>query len=279
MEEEKKKTVKKKATSAKKVTKAVEISENIENNTVETKKKNGVVEFFSKNAIIPYTIIGIALFFLAVMLVAQIKTVSNTEQVLKGKREIELSEELIKLKNEYETLKTKYDENEKIVEEYKNNASSNNELISSMKSAIETYSILAGATDVSGEGIIVTLDDGNTISDGSDVLVHDSDILTVVNELKAAGAEAISVNDERIIATTAIRCVGPVIQINYHKVASPFTIKAIGNAQYLESAMTIKNGVVDVLKKYGINIKVERNKALQVLKFNRTINTDEAHLE
>ena len=243
------------------------------------KEKNAFLEFLNKQSIVPYSIIGIALFLLAMMLVAQIKTVSNTEEVLKGKREIELSEELIKLKNEYDTLKKKYDENEKIVEEYRTNASSNSELIASMKSAIETYSILAGATDVSGEGVVVMLDDGDTINEGSDVLVHDSDVLTVVNELKAAGAEAISVNDERIITTTAIRCVGPVIQINYHKVAAPFTIKAIGNAQYLESAMTIKNGVVDVLKKYGINVKIERNKNLQVLKFDRTIDTDAAHLE
>ena len=245
----------------------------------ENKKESKVIAFLNKYSIVPYTIIGIALFLLAMMLVAQIKTISNTEEVLAGKREAELSEELINLQKEYKTLKNKYEENERIVEEYKNNASNNSELIASMKSSIETYSILAGATDVTGEGIIVTLDDGNTVAEGSDVLVHDSDILTVVNELKAAGAEAISVNGQRIIATTAIRCVGPVIQINYQKVAAPFTIKAIGNAQYLESAMTIKNGVVDVLKKYGINVKVERNKNLVVTKYEGTLETNEARPE
>lgn len=245
----------------------------------ENKKESKVIAFLNKYSVVPYTIIGIALFLLAMMLVAQIKTISNTEEVLAGKREAELSEELINLQNEYKTLKNKYEENERIVEEYKNNASNNSELIASMKSSIETYSILAGATDVTGEGIVVTLDDGNTVAEGSDVLVHDSDILTVVNELKAAGAEAISVNGQRIIATTAIRCVGPVIQINYQKVAAPFTIKAIGNAQYLESAMTIKNGVVDVLKKYGINVKVERNKNLVVTKYEGTLETNEARPE
>lgn len=240
----------------------------------DNKKENKIIKFINKNAIIPYTIIGIALFLLSMMLVAQIKTVSNTEEVLQGKRETELSEELIKLQEEYKILKAKYEENEKVVEEYKNNSSTNNELIASMKTAIENYSILAGVTDVKGEGIIVTLDDGDTVLEGSDVLVHDSDVLTVVNELKAAGAEAISVNGQRIIATTAIRCVGPAIQINYQKVAAPFEIKAIGNAQYLESAMTIKNGVVDVLKKYGINVTVSRTKNLEVLKFEGNISSD-----
>ena len=242
------------------------------------KKQNNFVKFMNKNAIIPYTIIGIALFLLSMMLVAQIKTVSNTEEVLQGKRENELSEELIKLQDEYKKLKAKYDENEKVVEEYKNNSSTNNELIASMKTAIENYSVLAGVTDVIGEGIIVTLDDGDTVLDGSDVLVHDSDVLTVVNELKAAGAEAISVNGQRIIATTAIRCVGPAIQINYQKVAAPFEIKAIGNSQYLESAMTIKNGVVDVLKKYGINVLVSRAKNLEVPKFEGSISSDNTQI-
>lgn len=250
------------------------------NNTNKSSQKNqtSFVKFMNKNAIIPYTIIGIALFLLSMMLVAQIKTVSNTEEVLQGKRENELSEELIKLQDEYKKLKAKYDENEKVVEEYKNNSSTNNELIASMKTAIENYSVLAGVTDVKGEGIIVTLDDGDTVLDGSDVLVHDSDVLTVVNELKAAGAEAISVNGQRIIATTAIRCVGPAIQINYQKVAAPFEIKAIGNSQYLESAMTIKNGVVDVLKKYGINVLVSRAKNLEVPKFEGSISSDNTQI-
>lgn len=245
----------------------------------QNKKENNFVKFMNKYAIIPYTIIGIALFLLSMMLVAQIKTVSNTEEVLQGKRENELSEELIKLQEEYKNLKAKYAENEKIVEEYKNNSSTNNELIASMKTAIENYGVLAGVTDVSGEGIVVILDDGDTVLEGSDVLVHDSDILTVVNELKAAGAEAISVNGQRIIATTAIRCVGPAIQINYQKVAAPFEIKAIGNAQYLESAMTIKNGVVDVLKKYGINVSVNRDKKLQVPKFEGNISSDNTQIQ
>ena len=92
-------------------------------------------------------------------------------------------------------------------------------------------------------------------------------MLTVVNELKAAGAEAISINGQRIIATSAIRCVGPVIQVNYQKVAAPFEIKAIGNAQYLESAMTIKNGVVDLLKEYGVSVTVSRQNNVEIPKY------------
>jgi uncharacterized protein YlxW (UPF0749 family) len=143
-----------------------------------------------------------------------------------------------------------------------------------MNDTIENLSIRAGSTDLIGEGVIITLTDGDKATlTNSNPLVHDSDILTVVNELQAAGAEAISVNNQRIISTSSIRCVGPVIQVNYQKVASPFKIKAIGNSQYLESAMNIKNGIVDTLKEYGINITVERVNEVKILKYDGTFNT------
>lgn len=241
------------------------------------KKENALLEkikvFCKKNSVFTYVAIGIALFFLSVMLVAQMKTISNTEEVLQGKREAQLSDELVNLQRNYNELKEKYDENQKVVEEYQNSSSTNNSLIASMKNQIDYLSLLSGTTDVKGEGVVITLSDGQAPSNTStrtDTLVHDSDVLTVVNELKAAGAEAISVNGQRIIATSAIRCVGPVIQVNYQKVAAPFEIKAIGNAQYLESAMNIKNGVVDMLKELGVGVSVSREKEVIIPKYEGT---------
>lgn len=229
-----------------------------------------VVLVFKKYSIIPYTVIGIALFFLSMMLAAQMKSMSDTEELIAGKRETQLADELVTLQRKYDDLKSKYDDSAKIVEEYQNNSSTNNTLIASMKDQIQALSAMSGVTDLKGEGIVITLNDGTKASDASvrsDTLVHDSDLLTVVNELKAAGAEAISINGQRIIATSAIRCVGPVIQVNYQKVAAPFEIKAIGNAQYLESAMTIKNGVVDLLKEYGVSVTVSRQNNVEIPKY------------
>ena len=237
------------------------MTENKKNVKKNNKFFNTLKSFCKKYSVATYVCIGIALFFLSLMLVAQMKTISNTEEVLQGKREAQLSDELVNLQRNYNELKSKYDENQKVVEEYQNSSSTNNSLIASMKNQIDYLSLLSGTTDVKGEGVIITLSDGETPSDTStrtDTLVHDSDVLTVVNELKAAGAEAISVNGQRIISTSAIRCVGPVIQVNYQKVAAPFEIKAIGNAQYLESAMNIKNGVVDMLKQLGVGVSMTR---------------------
>ncbi len=244
------------------------------NNKKENKIITKVVKILKKYSIIPYTMIGIALFFLTIMLTAQMKSISNSEEIIQGKRETQLAEDLVNLQNKYDNLKKEYENSLEIVDEYQNNSATNNTLISSMKEQINTLSAISGTTDLKGEGIILTLNDGSKVSDEqlrSDSLVHDSDLLTVVNELKAAGAEAISINGQRIITTSAIRCVGPVIQVNYQKVAAPFEIKAIGNAQYLESAMTIKGGVVDLLKEYGVSVTVSRQSNIKILKYDGTL--------
>lgn len=230
-----------------------------------------ISNFFVKHSLSTYIVIGISLFFLSMMLAAQMKSISNTEEMLEGKREAQLADDLVNLQRKYNDLKEKYEKSEKIVNEYQNNASTNDTLINSMKQELDVLSLLAGTKDIKGEGIVITLNDGvktpNSTEINSDTLVHDSDVLTVVNELKAAGAEAISVNGQRIISTSAIRCVGPVIQVNYQKVAAPFEIKAIGDAQYLESAMNIKNGIVDTLKELGIGVTVVRQPEVRIPKY------------
>ena len=254
----------------KKVKKTIENTKNNKTNKMFGK----ITLFFKQYSLFSYIIIGIALFFLAMLFTAQMKSISNTEQIIDGKREAQLADDLVTLQRKYDDLKQKYSENQKVVEEYQTNSSTNNTLILSMKTQIDDLAKISGTTDLKGEGITMVLTDGNKIKDPdkrSDSLVHDSDILTVVNELKAAGAEAISVNGQRIISTSAIRCVGPVIQVNYQKVAAPFEIKAIGNSQYLESAMNIKNGVVDLLKEYGVSITVTKQNNVVIPKFDGTI--------
>ncbi len=231
------------------------------------KKVNKLNEFVQKHSLPAFFSIGIAAFLLVAMITAQVTTMSKSEAILEGKRESELADSLVSLQRDYDELKEKYEESQEIVEEYQTNSSTNDSLIASMKSQIDNLGLLAGTTDVQGEGIIITLYDGNT----SDSLVHDSDLLTVINELRVAGAEAISVNENRIITTSAIRCVGSVVQVNYQKVAAPFVIKAIGNAQYLESAMTIKNGVVDVLNGYGLKVTLTRESNIEIPKYQGTL--------
>lgn len=242
------------------------------NNILQKDSVKKTVERMKKYNITAIVMIALAVFIFSFIISAQLNTVGNTDIISKGMREAELLSELQKAKEEYEVLQENYEESQKIVEEYKTNASSNDTLISSMKSELENAKILAGLETVKGEGVVVTLEDSTDTTLSQEAgLVHDTDLISVVSELKSAGAEAISINGQRVIAITAIRCVGPTIQVNSTKVASPFYIKAIGNAKYLESALNIKNGVVSSLKSYGIKVDIETDKSITIDKYDATL--------
>ncbi|HZK43345.1 MAG TPA: DUF881 domain-containing protein [Syntrophomonadaceae bacterium] len=121
-----------------------------------------------------------------------------------------------------------------------------------LQTELQTANMAAGGLEIEGPGITLTLDDsarGLKIGeDPNDLLIHDYDILIIVNELKASGAEAISVNGERITAMSEIRCAGTLILVNWVKIAPPFVIKAIGNPDMLESGLNMKGGYLQTLK-------------------------------
>ena len=226
------------------------------------------VDVIKKYNITAIVMIALALFIFSFVIAAQLNTVGNTNIISEGMREAGLLRELQNMKEEYENLKEQYEESQEIVEEYKTSSSSNDALIASMKSELDKANLLAGLSDVRGEGVVITLKDSTDTELSVEAgLVHDTDLTSIVTELKAAGAEAISINGHRVIATTAIRCVGPTIQVNSVKVASPFYIKAIGNSKYLESALNIKNGVADSLKAYGIEVDIKTDNSITIDKY------------
>lgn len=122
-----------------------------------------------------------------------------------------------------------------------------------------------------GPGLRVTLDDSARPQLGGEdpnlFLLHDDDILRVVNELAAAGAEAIVINGQRRVATTEIRCAGPAISVNNTRVAPPILILAVGDPQTLESALRMRGGVLEILTVLGIQVQIEQLGSLEVPAF------------
>ncbi|MBC8104649.1 MAG: DUF881 domain-containing protein [Cytophagales bacterium] len=127
---------------------------------------------------------------------------------------------------------------------------------------LQKANLMAGLVAVTGPGVIVTLRDSKKapprpnemapedyITMTRNYIIHSEDIQGVINELRASGAEAIAVNDQRVVATTAIRCVGPVVQVNSIPTnGSPVRIKAVGDPDMLVSAMTMASGLQDQYK-------------------------------
>lgn len=137
-----------------------------------------------------------------------------------------------------------------------------------IKEEMEQVKIFAGMTKLTGSGVEVTLKDSNISKDYTEnpnlYIVHDEDILRVVNELKAAGAEAIAVNDQRLITTTGIRCSGSTIKINKEALVPPFVITAIGNPETLEGALKMRGGVAEYFQFFGIQVSVKKEEELEI---------------
>ncbi|MBQ1470415.1 MAG: DUF881 domain-containing protein, partial [Schwartzia sp.] len=93
---------------------------------------------------------------------------------------------------------------------------------------------------------------------------HDDDLLRVVNELRAAGAEVISINGQRIIATSEIRCAGPTLSVNNVRSAPPYEIHAIGDAATLENALKMRGGVMETLAVWGIQLEIQASENVEV---------------
>lgn len=138
---------------------------------------------------------------------------------------------------------------------------------------LKNNQILVGAVDVEGPGIVVTLTDGDT-----DVYcrVHDSDILLITNELMLAGAEAISVNDERLINNSGITCQGPHITVNGQPCTEPFVIKAIGSSERMVNAMNKKGSYTNSLEVLGIGVTIENSEKLTIPKYEGKVNFEYA---
>lgn len=144
-----------------------------------------------------------------------------------------------------------------------------------LQQKIEKYEDILGMTDVKGPGVIVTVSDNDSYNKSnnsfasintSNYLVHDGNLLSIVNELKAGGAEAISINDKRVTNETAITCAGNVIQVNGEKVGSPFVIKAIGSKDLLYGEVNKNGGTVYKLKKYGVITEIKKNDNIEISK-------------
>ena len=199
-------------------------------------------------------ILGLMCLLLTYGIAVQIKTIGGTGSVMStNAEENQLRDAVLKAKEKCDNLYAELENMEKKLEEERTNATQNNTELTNLENAIKENNKLLGLTDVTGNGIIVTINDNqdiplsNWFGDPNLLIVHDTDLMNVVNELKNAGAEAISINDQRIVTTSAIECDGNIIKVNGEKIGVPFVIKAIGLPESLISVDRF-GGYLDYLK-------------------------------
>lgn len=121
-----------------------------------------------------------------------------------------------------------------------------------LNSSLQTLKVFAGLTEVEGPGVTVTLRDSKLApSDAMDItgqIIHDTDILRIVNELRNAGAEAVAINNKRVGLGTNVRCVGTTVLVDEVRVAPPIVLRAIGEPDTLFGGITLPGGILSELK-------------------------------
>ncbi len=126
----------------------------------------------------------------------------------------------------------------------------------------------AGRTPYKGAGIVLTLNDSTLPTqfgvDPNEYLLHDEDLLAVIDDLNAAGAKAISLNGLRLTATTDVHCAGAVVSVGGVRTSIPVTILAVGRPAALEKALEGPTGELTLLSLYGIQIDLHTSRNVTV---------------
>jgi len=176
-----------------------------------------------------------------------------------------LNNEIAELNN---TLKVKQEQ----LAILENIAKGDDNIINVLLDDIKHNKILAGKTALEGPGIIIKMYDNPEERpfgyDLNEDVIHDVDILNIINDLRRAGAEAISVNNERVVATSEIKCGGPIIRINGRSSATPFIIKAIGDPKVLYAAVNAPGTYGDLLKIYNIGFETTIEDSIYIPAYN-----------
>lgn len=217
----------------------------------------------NKEKIVMSITIGIVCTLLIAVMFAQFKTIEQTDITgIETAKEEELREMLASWKSKYEEASQKLDETNEKINEYKDKAVSVEETNNLLDSELLQTNKLVGKTDVTGEGVIINL------ADNENAVVEATDLLKLVNELRLAGAEAISINDKRIVNMSEIVNVDETILVNTERITSPYTVKAIGNQKYLSSALSLKNsGYIDKFTSSGKTITMSSEKNIKILAY------------
>ncbi|HHV34016.1 MAG TPA: DUF881 domain-containing protein [Syntrophomonadaceae bacterium] len=147
--------------------------------------------------------------------------------------------------------------------------------VQTLQYELDQLKTLSGVSDVEGKGITVFLDDNNKgyeiakskapeQAKPEDFLIHDKHLLYIVYELRVGGAEAISINGQRVVCSSDIRCMGTTIGVNTSAIGPPFVIKAIGDPDRMSKVLETDTSQYNILKMAGYPVRIEKQKKITI---------------
>ncbi|MBC2580650.1 DUF881 domain-containing protein [Clostridium sp. DJ247] len=210
---------------------------------------------------------------LGFMLAYQFKILMKQDQTLSitNKNSTDVTVEIEQYKKQKQALEQKVNDLQNQVKNYENAVAGKSDATKNLLEELDNTRMMTGLTDVKGPGVIIYLEPnnkllGNNIGDQ----ITDKHLAYLVNELRFAGAEAISINDIRIVSRTGIRTAGNYILINDEKVSpsSRIVIQAIGDKNLLYSDLSFPEVFSDF--KMLSDVKFEKSDNIVIKKYNKT---------
>lgn len=208
--------------------------------------------------------IALVCLILGVMLAVQFRTTASIQATQSDGRINELTQKLQTVTSERDALA----EEVLSLRSKLSNFRQTDQALADLQEEVIEANMAAGLVPVEGPGIILTVDDSplnlQSVENANALLIHDRDLLILANELKASGAEAISINGKRLTAMSEIRCAGTTILVNWDKIAPPFEIRAVGNPDMLESGISMRGGYLDQLKLLGMQVHFQKHEKIEI---------------
>ena len=226
------------------------------------------IKFDKANITMSISIAIVCVILVSVSLV-QFKTVEQVNETdIETMRDEELREQISLWKSKWEETNEKLEETNSKINEYNEKLESNEEASELLDEELRKSQLILGTTDVVGDGVVITL------TDTEESPIEAADLVDLINELRFAGAEAISINGVRIVNMTDIVDIDSYIIIKpSQRLVSPYVVKAIGNQTYLVSTLCLKNsGFVDKYNNSGKSVKLDKQRNIKIPKYSETMN-------
>lgn len=222
-------------------------------------------------------IITLLCIILGLFIAIQLKNVEGDYDFVSLNTIADLQNMVKRQQDEVASIKELINSNKNKLAEYEKAISEGGSIKDVLNKENQQLKIISGFVDLEGPGVIIKLSDSNRElyewEDPNNVIVHDSDVLNIINDLKIAGAEALSINGQRVMSMSEIQCAGATITVNNHTYGQPFIIKAIGNPDTLSAAVKSPDAYASMLKDvYGLGLEVETYENVRISKYHNNIN-------
>jgi len=215
--------------------------------------------------------IALVCLVLGLLIATSYNTQQRSREALNAPRKKDLIKTIHELEKTRDDLNSEIRADREQLAKYEKLAAKQQGLLSTYTSDLDITKQSAGLTTVKGKGVVISLADSPQYpkDDRPDnYIIHDYDIRLVVNSLRVGGAKAISINGQRLISTSSIRCAGGYVLVNTVRLVSPFIIKAVGDPNELTKALNAdsdtKRLLTDFTTIYGLKITVEQKEEVIV---------------